>query len=123
LVFDYNDGLIVVTGCLHPGVDALIDISSYFKKRIKGVIGGLHLYNAPEEIIRDFTWKLVEKVNPDFIIPLHCSGRRIIDVLRKTSIKVLELKNRGFNNTIVFYSLFCILYLMFHCIRILCRLN
>lgn len=92
LVFDYNDGLIVVTGCLHPGVDALIDISSYFKKRIKGVIGGLHLYNAPEEIICDFTWKLVEKVNPDFIIPLHCSGRRIIDVLRKTSIKVLELK-------------------------------
>jgi Metal-dependent hydrolases of the beta-lactamase superfamily II len=91
LVLNTEDGLIVVSGCLHPGINALVDVSRFFEKRIKGIIGGLHLYKSPEDITKDFIVKLVDKVKPDFLIPLHCSGHRVIDLMKKTSVKVIEL--------------------------------
>jgi 7,8-dihydropterin-6-yl-methyl-4-(beta-D-ribofuranosyl)aminobenzene 5'-phosphate synthase len=93
LVLDEPGGLILVTGCLHPGLNALQDAAKTLGKRIKGIIGGLHLHNAPEKIVVEFAEKITYELKPDFIAPLHCSGQRLINILRKHgNINTLNLE-------------------------------
>ncbi|MCC4768806.1 MBL fold metallo-hydrolase [Methanosarcina sp. DH2] len=41
LVLDTENGSYVLTGCAHPGIDAIMD-AALFHGNIKGIIGGLH---------------------------------------------------------------------------------
>jgi 7,8-dihydropterin-6-yl-methyl-4-(beta-D-ribofuranosyl)aminobenzene 5'-phosphate synthase len=91
IVFSEPRGLVVLTGCLHPGIDALLDISKAFNRRIHGLIGGFHLYNAPEDSIKVFASRIIDEVKPEFIVPLHCSGGRVIELLKSTGgVDVIE---------------------------------
>jgi len=77
LVLDTVKGLVVLSGCMHPGVDVVLDgILKYFNysKKIHSVVGGFHLATAPESVVENTVKKLVEKYNVDLIVPLHCSG-------------------------------------------------
>jgi len=91
LVFNEPKGLVVLTGCLHPGIDALLDTSKAFNRRIHGLIGGFHLYNAPKDSIKVFASRIIDEVKPEFIVPLHCSGGRVIELLKSTGeVDVIE---------------------------------
>lgn len=85
MVIERDNGLIILTGCLHPGLDALLDIVRSFNKRIIGLIGGLHLLNAPEHVVNMYVDNLVYKIKPDFIVPLHCTGDRFINRILEKS--------------------------------------
>jgi len=77
IVLDTHRGLIVLSGCMHPGLDAVLgEILKYFNysKKVYGVVGGLHLANAPQTVIEDVVDKLVNKYDVEVIVPLHCSG-------------------------------------------------
>lgn len=72
-------GLLVVCGCCHSG---LINTVNYVrqasgKERIAGIVGGLHLKNAPAERLSATTDALREW-NPDFMVPCHCTGDEAI---------------------------------------------
>jgi 7,8-dihydropterin-6-yl-methyl-4-(beta-D-ribofuranosyl)aminobenzene 5'-phosphate synthase len=79
LVMETSKGLVVITGCAHPGV---VDIVRRAKELTGGevhlVVGGFHLGGASEAriagIIEDFRQMGVQKV-----APCHCSG----DVARR----------------------------------------
>ncbi|MEM4763033.1 MAG: MBL fold metallo-hydrolase [Desulfurococcaceae archaeon] len=93
LLFELGDHLIVLTGCLHPGVAVLKDISNTMGKKIKGVIGGFHLKNAPERIVEAAVDQLVENVKPEFISPLHCAGELFTRKLKeRREIDIVELQ-------------------------------
>ena len=74
LVVVTDAGLVVVTGCAHPGV---VEIVRKAKETVQGnvhlVVGGFHLGSASpsklESIVRSFRELGVEKV-----APCHCSG-------------------------------------------------
>ncbi len=76
LIINTNKGLVVITGCAHPGI---VDIVKRSKELIKQnvclVLGGFHLSaaNDPElrEIISSFKELGIKKV-----APCHCSGER-----------------------------------------------
>ncbi|ADI32396.1 MBL fold metallo-hydrolase [Staphylothermus hellenicus] len=83
LVINTPKGIIVFSGCMHAGVDKVLKtITGYLGDRIRGVIGGFHLENAPRKIVEASVKLLMEKYGVDFVIPLHCSGELFRSILR-----------------------------------------
>lgn len=80
LAVETGDGLVVVTGCAHPGV---VEMVRHAKESVGGkvhlVIGGFHLGGASQRrvkaIIADFRQLGVKRV-----APCHCTGERAIRV-------------------------------------------
>ena len=82
LVLDTKEGLVVMTGCSHPGiVDMLKDIKSSFNKNIYMVFGGFHLMDESDDeldkIIRDIKALGAVKCGAT-----HCTGDRQIEMFR-----------------------------------------
>lgn len=80
LVLKTSKGLVVITGCAHPGViDVLRKVREVFTEEIYLVMGGFHLAGWSDSeirsIIRDFKVLGVKKVGPS-----HCSGDRAIEL-------------------------------------------
>jgi 7,8-dihydropterin-6-yl-methyl-4-(beta-D-ribofuranosyl)aminobenzene 5'-phosphate synthase len=75
LIFDTNDGLVVLTGCGHAGVINIIDYARSFIRpaRVHALVGGIHLFDASEETLRWTEGKLRE-FGMDNFIGAHCTG-------------------------------------------------
>jgi 7,8-dihydropterin-6-yl-methyl-4-(beta-D-ribofuranosyl)aminobenzene 5'-phosphate synthase len=82
-----NKGLVVITGCGHAGI---INTVNYAKKvtgidKVYVVVGGFHLPadGGLFEGAIDPTLKELQKMDPEYIIPCHCTGwkatNKIID--------------------------------------------
>jgi len=83
LVLNTKKGLVVMTGCSHPGIiEMLKKISSVYKKNIYMVFGGFHLMNKSEkemeEIISEFKSIGVVKCGAT-----HCTGERQIEMIKE----------------------------------------
>lgn len=83
LVLDTRKGIIVITGCAHPGIVNIIKkaIEIRADKRIHLVMGGFHLGSADWElraVIRDFRRLGVERTGP-----CHCSGGRCRELFKE----------------------------------------
>lgn len=61
LVLRTNKGIVVVTGCSHPGVSEILQAASRFGK-ISGIVGGLHGFNDFDQL---------EQLS--LICPCHCT--------------------------------------------------
>ncbi|MBU2548324.1 MAG: MBL fold metallo-hydrolase [Proteobacteria bacterium] len=85
LVIDLkSEGLVVLTGCCHAGVINTIrhvrDMTG--NHRIKALIGGLHLAGAGPDRMRS-TLACLAEASPEWVVPLHCSGREETLFLRR----------------------------------------
>ncbi len=75
LLIKKNEGIIIITGCSHPGIVKIIkNVKENFpEERITFVFGGFHLMNKDtreiELIVKNFRELGVEKVGPT-----HCTG-------------------------------------------------
>ena len=86
-----NKGLIIVTGCGHSGI---INTINYAKKVTKidnvyAVIGGFHLPSDGsicEQAIEP-TLKELTKIDPDYLVPCHCTGWKAINRIIETMPK------------------------------------
>lgn len=83
LVLETENGLIVITGCAHPGVVKIIQhVKEHLDQEIHMVFGGFHLggVNDPvlESIISQFRGMEVRKAGP-----CHCSGERCRELFEK----------------------------------------
>ncbi len=83
LVMDTPKGLVVITGCAHPGItDIVARVKEIHKKDIYLVIGGFHLGGHSEaqigEIIQDFKDMGVRNV-----APTHCTGDKAIQMFQE----------------------------------------
>jgi 7,8-dihydropterin-6-yl-methyl-4-(beta-D-ribofuranosyl)aminobenzene 5'-phosphate synthase len=72
-----NKGLVVVSGCAHSGI---INTIKYAQKitennKVYAVLGGFHLVNADAKRIQA-TVDEVKKVDPEFVGPCHCTGKK-----------------------------------------------
>ena len=68
-------GLVVITSCGHAGV--INSVRQVQKatgiEKVHAVVGGFHLAPAPEEVVAK-TVAAFKAINPDYIIPAHCTG-------------------------------------------------
>mgnify|MGYP000079445889 FL=1 len=80
-IYVENKGLIILTGCSHPGVENIVEKATK-ELNIKPylVIGGFHLAGASESRIRNTISKLLA-LGVKKICPIHCSGDRIREIL------------------------------------------
>lgn len=74
LILNTEKGLIIITGCAHPGIINVIkECKKNIDKNIYLVLGGIHLFGMNKQeinfIIEEFRKLGVEKVGP-----CHCSG-------------------------------------------------
>jgi len=83
LIINFEQGLIIITGCAHPGIVNIIKkAKEMFPDQIVNlVIGGFHLSGASDSelqsIINDFKNLGVKKV-----APCHCSGDKCRELFR-----------------------------------------
>jgi 7,8-dihydropterin-6-yl-methyl-4-(beta-D-ribofuranosyl)aminobenzene 5'-phosphate synthase len=77
LVIDEPAGLVVVTGCAHRGIVNIVEaaISAFPGKPVAAVVGGFHLVDATEDVIRRVT-EAMARIRPARILCGHCTGPR-----------------------------------------------
>ena len=77
-------GLVVMTSCGHRGVvnsvRSAIKVSGISK--VHAILGGFHLMPMPEEYVRSSVAALKE-INPDYLIPMHCTGTPFYEVAKQ----------------------------------------
>lgn len=74
-----NKGLVIIGGCSHAGI---INTARYLQRicgteKIHAILGGFHLTGENEKII-DPTVEMMKALNPDYIVPMHCTGWKAI---------------------------------------------
>ncbi len=68
-------GLIVITGCAHPGIIEITQhAKSVFNDEVRLLIGGFHLKDHKADEARRIVLKLKE-LGVRQVMPLHCTGR------------------------------------------------
>ena len=78
LIIDSKKGLVVITGCAHPGIVDIVKRAEELMKRDKVylVLGGFH--HPPLSCVKEFKKLRVEKVAPS-----HCTGDLAREAFRK----------------------------------------
>ena len=68
-------GLVVLSSCAHAGIINTVKHVQNMTgiEKVYAVVGGFHLVNAPQTVI-DSTVADMKIINPDFIVPAHCTG-------------------------------------------------
>lgn len=84
LVIETEKGLVIITGCAHPGIVNIIkSVKDRLKQTVFLVFGGFHLGSYPlhdlKKIIEQFQHLGVEKAGP-----CHCSGVRCRELFANT---------------------------------------
>jgi 7,8-dihydropterin-6-yl-methyl-4-(beta-D-ribofuranosyl)aminobenzene 5'-phosphate synthase len=82
LVIKLKDkGLVVISGCAHAGI---INTVEHAKKitgtdKVHAVMGGFHLTGKLFEPIIQPTIDEMKRINPDYVVPMHCTGWKAIN--------------------------------------------
>ncbi len=75
-----------------------VDISTHNinkTKKIYAVMGGFHLYASDfDSVVKPTTDALID-INPEFVIPTHCTGRDTVAYIEKTMPKQFILNMSG----------------------------
>ncbi len=84
LIIDTKKGLIIVTGCAHPGVVNIVKTAKEFlNKNIYLVMGGFHLRSYSENEVKNIINEL-KKLEVTKVGPSHCTGGRPIELFRES---------------------------------------
>jgi 7,8-dihydropterin-6-yl-methyl-4-(beta-D-ribofuranosyl)aminobenzene 5'-phosphate synthase len=83
LAIDTPDGLFVVVGCMHAGVEKLMQAASAINKRIHLVTGGFHLVVAQDDAIAKIVNLLRNTYQVEYIAPGHCTGEPTFAAFKK----------------------------------------
>jgi 7,8-dihydropterin-6-yl-methyl-4-(beta-D-ribofuranosyl)aminobenzene 5'-phosphate synthase len=76
-------GLVVVTGCAHPGiVDIIEKVRQWSHEKIYLVLGGFHLLDAPEPVILRVIGRLKD-LGVENIAPTHCTGEQATALIKR----------------------------------------
>lgn len=78
LVIDTEKGLVIVTGCSHPGIEVIAErAKEELNRNIYMIVGGTHLLRHSDEDLQDVVDKLKE-LGVQKVAPTHCSGDKAI---------------------------------------------
>jgi 7,8-dihydropterin-6-yl-methyl-4-(beta-D-ribofuranosyl)aminobenzene 5'-phosphate synthase len=89
-------GLVVITSCGHAGV---VNSVRQVQKatgldKVHAVVGGFHLAPAPDAVVAK-TVAAFREINPDYVIPMHCSGINTIMAVHQAMPQKLVMPSTG----------------------------
>ena len=89
-------GLVVITSCGHAGVINSVRQAQKASgvDRVHAIVGGFHLAPAPDEIVAK-TVEAFKAIDPDYIIPMHCTGLNTIIAVHMAMPKKLVMPSTG----------------------------
>lgn len=95
--FNVKDrGLVVISSCGHVGIvnsarqaQAVSGID-----KVHALVGGFHLGPAPDDYLRQVVGE-IKKLDPDVIVPMHCSGDNFVRQVREQMPDKLVLPTTG----------------------------
>jgi len=78
-------GLVLLSGCAHSGI---INTTRYAMQvtgidKVHAVMGGFHLTGSHFEPFIDITTEALKEIDPDYVIPTHCTGRNAINHMER----------------------------------------
>lgn len=75
-------GLVVITGCSHPGIIKIIEkLKENLSEPVYLVIGGFHLMDKDERIV-EMIIKSFRKLGVSEVCPSHCTGDKAIEMFK-----------------------------------------
>ena len=94
-------GLIVLSGCAHRGIVNTVKQAQRMTgiEKVHAVMGGFHLTNAKPEVIQK-TVADIKAMNPEYIIPTHCTGFEAISAFAREMPDQFILNTVGTKYTI-----------------------
>ena len=84
-----NKGLAILTGCGHAGIINTVNYATKVTgiKKVYAIIGGFHLTGEGYEESIPLTISELLKINPEYIIPCHCTGWKASNEIIKSMSK------------------------------------
>lgn len=91
-----REGTGIISSCAHAGI---VNTVKHVQKisgmeKVHAVMGGFHLIGAPFEKIQR-TVSDIKGINPDFVIPMHCTGWEAITTFEREMPKQFILNTAG----------------------------
>jgi 7,8-dihydropterin-6-yl-methyl-4-(beta-D-ribofuranosyl)aminobenzene 5'-phosphate synthase len=83
LAIDTPDGMVLVVGCAHPGIDKIAEAATTINKRIHFIAGGFHLVVAQDDAIGKIVNLLHDTYQVEYIAPGHCTGEPTFVALKQ----------------------------------------
>jgi 7,8-dihydropterin-6-yl-methyl-4-(beta-D-ribofuranosyl)aminobenzene 5'-phosphate synthase len=83
LAIDTPDGVVLVVGCSHPGIEAIVAEAAKINPHIHFVAGGFHLVVAQDPVIEKVANALHDTYKVEYIAPGHCTGEPTFTALQK----------------------------------------
>ena len=83
LAINTPEGMVIVVGCSHPGIDKILEAATAINPRVHFVAGGLHLVVASDSDIDKIATALHDKFKVEYIAPGHCTGEPAFTALKK----------------------------------------
>ena len=92
-----GQGLVVISGCSHAGI---VNTIQYAMKitgvhRLHALLGGFHLGGPPFEPIIEDTIEAVKALNPQVVVPMHCTGQKAIQRFKEAFPDAFVLNSVG----------------------------
>jgi 7,8-dihydropterin-6-yl-methyl-4-(beta-D-ribofuranosyl)aminobenzene 5'-phosphate synthase len=83
LVIDTPKGLVIITGCAHPGVVQIVSQTKHWlQKEVYLLMGGFHLGGQPLEELQRISEEL-KKLGVKKVAPSHCTGEAARKLFRE----------------------------------------
>jgi 7,8-dihydropterin-6-yl-methyl-4-(beta-D-ribofuranosyl)aminobenzene 5'-phosphate synthase len=83
LAINTPDGMVVVVGCSHPGIDKIVEAVAAIKPRIHLIVGGFHVVVASDSDIEKIVTALRDRFKVEYVAPGHCTGVPAFTELKK----------------------------------------
>jgi 7,8-dihydropterin-6-yl-methyl-4-(beta-D-ribofuranosyl)aminobenzene 5'-phosphate synthase len=83
LVVSTPEGLMVMVGCSHPGIETILEASRAVGSHVHVIFGGMHLVTTPDTAIARIAGSLHDRWQVDIVAPGHCTGEPAFAALRR----------------------------------------
>ena len=84
LAINTPDGMVIVVGCSHPGIDKIVEAAGTINPRIHLIVGGFHLVVSSDADIQKIVTALHDRFKVEYVAPGHCTGEPAFTALKKT---------------------------------------
>ncbi|MFZ1093458.1 MAG: MBL fold metallo-hydrolase [Xanthobacteraceae bacterium] len=83
LAVNTPDGLVLVVGCSHPGIEKIVEAAAAINPKIRLIAGGFHLIVAPDDAIGKMVTALKDTFKVENVAPGHCTGEPTFAALKQ----------------------------------------
>ena len=83
LAINTPEGIVLIVGCSHPGIEAIVAEAAAINPRIRFVAGGFHLVAAQDSVIEKVVVALHDTYKVERIAPGHCSGEHTFSAVKR----------------------------------------